>query len=368
MNIVFDSQIFTMQQYGGVSRYISSLAYQLNQIKGIKAKIIAPFYVNTYLERLPKEAVSGIKVPRIPKVGGAFHHSGLWLSRRAISKLSTQIVHETYYSSIPSAPKDIPKVITVHDMIHELLPEFFSLNDRTVKLKRDSILRADHVICVSENTRRDLLEMLPISPAKVSVVHHGFDSLTSIDRNPQFERTHVKVPYLLYVGHRDGYKNFAGLLRAYASSKWLMQNFCIICIGGNKFKEDELMLMRELGVVISRVIQKNVTDDDLVEFYKNAAAFIYPSLYEGFGIPPLEAMSLNCPVICSNTSSIPEVVGNAGEYFDPSSSDSICNAIETVLENGERRKYLVQKGIERSKVFSWEKCALETSDVYQSII
>lgn len=367
MKIAFDSQIFTMQEYGGISRYICSLAAQLADIKGVEAKIFAPFYINAYLGKLPKGTVSGISVPKIPKMGRAFHRSSLWLARGAIARFAPQIVHETYYTACQVAPKTARTVVTVYDMIHERFPSIFSQHDQTSRLKRASALRADHVICISENTRRDLLELVPISPDKVSVVYLGFDQLTSLDKGANSSSL-MASPYLLFVGGRGHYKNFNGLLHAYASSKWLTQNFCIVCVGGGRLQVDELELMRELGISRSQVIQINADDDLLAEYYRSAAAFIYPSKYEGFGIPPLEAMSLKCPVVCSNTSSIPEVVGEAGEYFEPDSIDSIRGAIERVLQTKERREVLIQKGIERCAVFSWERCASETLAIYRSMV
>jgi glycosyltransferase involved in cell wall biosynthesis len=368
MKVAFDSQIFTMQEYGGISRYICSLAAQLADIEGVEAKIFAPFYINAYLGKLPKSMVSGIWVPKIPKTGRAFHLSSLWLARGSIARFLPQIVHETYYTASSAAPKGVRTVVTVYDMIHERFASMFAQHDRTSMLKRESVLRADHVICISENTRRDLLEMVPVSPEKVSVVYLGFDQLTSIDKMTNSRWSLEASPYLLFVGGRGHYKNFNGLLQAYASSGWLKQNFRIVCVGGGKLCVDELELMRALGISNEQVVQIDANDELLAEYYRNAAAFVYPSKYEGFGIPPLEAMSLECPVICSNTSSIPEVVGDAGEYFEPDSIDSIRDAIERVLQNKERREFLIQKGIERCEGFSWARCASETLAIYRSIV
>jgi glycosyltransferase involved in cell wall biosynthesis len=368
MKIAFDSQIFTMQVYGGISRYICSLAAQLAKIEGVEPSIIAPFYVNAYLEKLPKQIFSGIKIPKISKAWLVFHLVGLWLARERIAKNSPQIVHETYYSAQSSAPKSARTVVTVYDMIHEHFASGFSQNDRTSKLKMESVLRADHVICISENTRNDLLNLLPVSPDRVSVAYLGFDRFDTPIEGKLSRSLNIEMPYLLYVGQRGGYKNFNAFLLAFASSSWLIKNFRIVCIGGKKLQSDELNLMRELGISSLQVMQIKADDHLLIEYYRNAAAFIYPSQYEGFGIPPLEAMSLNCPVICSNTSSIPEVVGEAGEYFEPDRVDSIRDAIERVLEDKGRRESLVQKGIERCKIFSWERCASETLGIYRSII
>ena len=155
MKIAFDSQIFTLQEYGGISRYICSIAAQLAGHEGVETSIIAPFYINGYIEKLPKKMVSGIRIPKIPVVWRAFHQGSLCLARKAIAKFGSQIVHETYYAASSSAPRNARAIVTVHDMIHERFPIMFSRNDRTSKLKRESVLRADHVICISENTRSD---------------------------------------------------------------------------------------------------------------------------------------------------------------------------------------------------------------------
>jgi glycosyltransferase involved in cell wall biosynthesis len=368
MKIAFDSQIFTMQEYGGVSRYVASLAAHLADSDGVDAKVFAPFYINAYLAKLRKGIVSGIRVPRISKTGRAFHLSSLWLSRSAIARFAPQIVHETYYIANSMAPKSARTVVTVYDMIHEHFSSMFAQNDRTSRLKKESIQRADHVICISENTRRDLLDVVAVSPEKVSVVYLGFDKLAYPGKEGKSKYASKELPFLLFVGGRGHYKNFNGLLKAYASSNWLKQNFRIVCVGGGKLQVDELEMMYDLGISSWQVEQFNANDLLLAELYTNAAAFIYPSRYEGFGIPPLEAMSLKCPVVCSNTSSIPEVVGDAGEYFEPNSIDSIRVAIERVLQIKERRKLLVQNGIERCGLFSWERCASETLEIYRSIV
>jgi len=363
MKIAFDSQIFTLQEYGGISRYICSLATHLADIKKIETNIIAPFYINAYLEKLPKEIVSGIKIPKIPKTGRIVHLSSLWLARRAISKLAPQIVHETYFTEHSVAPKGVRTVVTVYDMIHELFPAAFSKQDKTSVQKRIATQRADHVICISESTRKDLLELFDLPEDKVSVVYLGFDNLI-----PEISETHKIKPYLLYVGQRGGYKNFDGFLRAYASSLWLRDNFDVLCFGGGAFSSDEKKLFDDLKLANNQLIQTNGSDSKLASFYRDAALFVYPSLYEGFGIPPLEAMSLDCPVACSHNSSIPEVVGNAAEYFDPQDVDSMRVAMERVLSSTARRTELIDAGQLRCSQFSWTRCAEETLAVYRNLM
>lgn len=363
MKIAFDSQIFTLQEYGGISRYICSLAEQLAGIDGVEAGIIAPFYINAYLDKLPKSLVSGIRVPQIPKTRGAFHLSSLWLARRAIAQFAPQIVHETYYTASPATPKGVPTVVTVYDMIHERFSIATSKYNRISEWKRMATQRADHVICISESTRKDLLELFDLPEDKVSVVYLGFDRLAPMNLGIDKGK-----PYLLYVGQRGGYKNFDGFLRAYAGSTWLCNNFNIVCFGGGAFSSNEKKLFNDLKITDDKLIQRNGNDSKLANFYQGAALFIYPSLYEGFGIPPLEAMSLGCPVACSNNSSIPEVVGDAAEYFDPKSTESIRAAMERVLNSTARRLALIESGFVRCAQFSWERCAEETLAIYRGLM
>jgi glycosyltransferase involved in cell wall biosynthesis len=180
------------------------------------------------------------------------------------------------------------------------------------------------------------------------------------------ERPHSR-PYLLYVGLRGGYKNFEGLLRAVAASPMLRADYDVIAFGGGSFRSSETAMISQLGFGDGRVLQMGGGDSLLGELYAHADAFVYPSAYEGFGFPPLEAMTQGCPVVASNTSSMPEVIGDAGEFFDPGSVEDIRRAIEAVVYSRDRGQELVRLGYARIKMFSWEKCASETMAVYRSL-
>src|SRR5258706_1095736 len=174
-------------------------------------------------------------------------------------------------------------------------------------------------------------------------------------------------PFLLYVGDRRGYKNFLGLVQAYAASPWLRDNFRITCFGGGNFSPSERETFAALRLGDAHIRQIAGGDERLARLYRNAAVFIYPSIYEGFGIPLLEAMSLDCPIACSRSSSIPEVAGDAGEYFDPTDLDSIRHALENVLQSAHRRQELVALGRLQRQRFSWERCARETLRGYREL-
>ena len=230
-------------------------------------------------------------------------------------------------------------------------------------LKKASISRVDHIISISESTKNDLIEILGVDETKISVVHLGVDTEAF---NQKFI-TSIKKPYLLYVGKRDGYKNFEGFLKAFSKSTKLKSELSIIAFGGGLFSTREKKLIKENNLE-NYIIQIGGDDNKLIELYQNARAFVYPSKYEGFGLPPLEAMAAGCPVISSNTSSMPEVINNAGEFFDPLDIENIKHSIEKVVFSEARTKKLIKLGTENLKNFSWSKCAKSTTEIYKKIL
>jgi glycosyltransferase involved in cell wall biosynthesis len=365
MHIAYDHQIFSSQRYGGISRYYVELSCWLARMPGNQVSVVCPAYINEHLPRGTRgPRVLGKRVPHIrytTLIRGRINYS---LARSTMARLQPDIVHETYYASKPAAPPGTPVVLTVFDMIHELFPECFGGSDPTRRNKVQAITRADHVICISEQTRTDLVNLLDVDPDKTTVVHLGF----SLRGTPGKATRHGSRPFILYVGNRSGYKNFSALMHAYAIHAEVRNGYKIIAFGGGPFGPEERSLIKELGIEANQVRQLNGSDDILATLYKEASLLVYPSLYEGFGIPPLEAMSFGCPVVCSNSSSLPEVVGNAAETFDPASADALGAAIERVLSDSTLRRTLVERGYERIRLFSWEKCADETSSVYRRLL
>lgn len=366
LNIIYDYQVFSWQKYGGISRYYYEIAHRITEV-GNEVEIVAPLYVNEYLRNTYGVCPWGIKIPRLPKVARAIVRavnpalSYLLIKQRK----NVDIFHETYYSMVDCCPRSAKRVITVHDMIHEKFSEIFPRRDRTRQIKAHAVKRADHVICISENTRRDLIELLNVAEEKTSVVYHGCSLLCPID---SIKPANQQKPFILYVSDRNGYKNFDLLLRAFASSKLLRNEFSIICFGGGKASSRETNLAAALDLPADSVTYMGGNDSVLAGLYAAAKAFVYPSLYEGFGIPPLEAMAFGCPVVCANTSSIPEVVGDAANLFDPKSESDLRVAMEQVIFSSEYAARLTAKGYERIKLFSWEKCADDTLGVYKKVL
>jgi glycosyltransferase involved in cell wall biosynthesis len=364
MKILYNHQIF-IQKYGGASRYFFELANNIGLYKHKEAtvRIISPFFKTNYLSNSNKNFLfNGIKVPDFKGSSTLCSIMNTLLTPILSRNYDPDIIHETYYNSIRQNKKRVKKIITVYDMIHELYPEMISSNDKTTSLKRFAVAQADHIICISRNTQKNLVDLFNIDIKKTSVIYLG----SSLTKNKLNETKKTHRPYLLYVGTRHTYKNFARLLEAYAIPS-IKNYFDLVLFGGGKLNKEEFNILNRLKIPIKSLKQVNGDDIVLGDYFKNASLFVYPSLSEGFGLPLLEAMNYGCPVVCSNTSSFPEIVGDAAILFDPYSVDSMRNNIISILENNTLRSSLVLKGFSRVKKFSWEQCARETFEVYKQV-
>lgn len=366
LHILYDHQIFTWQTYGGISRYYYEIANRIAAM-GNDVEIFSPFYVNKYIQNDRQVQFCGAKIPFFWNITPQIlKFINPMLARVLIKpRKDIDILHETYFSLLDWCPKSAKRVITVYDMIHEKFAEYFSRWNKTQQFKAHAVRRADHVICISENTRQDLISLLNVPEEKTSVVYLGY----SLNINRLYKKAVASgKPFILYVGSRGEWKNFNGLIQAYGQSQFLKNEFNLVCFGGGSFNTQELKLMDSLNIEHNKIKHITGTDDLLAGLYSTAAAFVCPSLYEGFGIPPLEAMSFGCPVVCSNTSSLPEVVGNAAELFDPENEAAMRCAIETVVVDHEKSHSLVERGYERIKKFSWDKTSFDTLKVYKKLL
>ncbi len=366
IKITYDYQAFALTPYSGISRYLYEISKNIYQDQDCDIKIVAPLHNNQYIKDSPRGMVIGKRFDNLQDLFGITSLINRKWTTQWLHYNNPDIFHETYYNTYDLVPSHCKTILTVHDMIHEKFISKMNASERNVsKVKKKAIARADHIICVSENTKQDLLELFSVEPGRVSVIYHGCSLIAgdTIDSPPI-----VTMPYLLYVGNRGYYKNFQALLQAYAISPQLSANFKLVCFGGGRFSMAEKAEIQRWKIKEELILYLEGGDRLLANLYANAAAFVYPSLYEGFGIPPLEAMSFSCPVICSNAASIPEVVGEAGYYFDPHNVENIVSAIKSVVFSKESRENLVVKGLQRSSQFSWRKCACETYNLYQNLI
>ena len=369
IKLVYDYQVFSLQYYGGISRYIIDLMKYFQDDLLFDAEILSPIYINKYLkndEEVRRLSGFPISIPSLRIAEIVYLLNGVMFN--ALHNLwRPDIVHQTYYAKNPCPFKQTKIVLTVHDMIHEKYHHPSKKQQDFIARKRKAILNADRIICISQNTKRDLLDFVDVDPSIVSVIYHGH-SLSRLSLKNTFESAPLRNPYILFVGQRGGYKNFISLLKAYSKSKKLKEDFNLICFGGGEFSSSEKDVIDSMELLPEKIIHLSGNDLFLAHVYSNASLFVYPSLYEGFGIPPLEAMSLACPVACTKTSSLPEVVGNAVAFFDPLEVDELLTVLERVLYSTDLTQKLIRDGLKQSQLFSWERCAQETRDVYLSLI
>lgn len=245
------------------------------------------------------------------------------------------------------------EVVWVFDMIYELFPEVMPNSSDVIKIKRDSIENANDIYCISNSTALDLEGFYEQSKGKIRVVHLSHDEIFKVRAEREIN-THVSYKFVLYVGSRSHYKEFNTLLKAYTHSD-LKEKTKLVVVGTSWTAEEEKFI-KSAQISQNIVLFERISDDFLCDLYNQAGAFIYPSLYEGFGIPLLEAMACGCPVIASRIPSTLEVAGEVPIYFEPGNSESLKNALDliTLKNNMEKR---ISLGLEKASEFSWEKAA-----------
>ena len=349
-----------MQRYGGISRYYAELKRKFDEQKyDVDAHAHCYFNKSIYFEDIFQNKYNS----KFDKIKG----KGL------LNKLYTKIdctinnydiLHPTYYNPyILGLRKGSSKVvITVYDMINERFPELFD-DALTINNKKTMILESDHIIAISESTKKDILEFYPeVNPNKISVIYIG-----SHFENKICEELTYKLPnkYILFVGTRYNYKNYD---RFFSAVKPLLlddKELSLVVLGGGTFTKAEIDMQSE---VENQIVQMNVTDDLLSYAYSHAECFVFPSLYEGFGIPTLEAFACECPVILSNTSSMPEVGGEAVEYIDPYDITNMTNQIKKVLSDKKLRNEMIKKGKLQLRKFDWDIIAEQTLNCYKEVL
>lgn len=366
MKILYDHQIFTAQKYGGISRYFYELVHEFDNTQEVQCEIPLLVSNNHYIS--DKKFVNSMDLLPNKQFRGKIRIFNYLNKPNTILKLKQQnfdIFHPTYYD--PYFLKYLgnkPFVLTVYDMIHEKFSDMFSPADKTTEQKRLLVEKATKIIAISQSTKKDLIEFFGTDESKIEVVYLGNSMFPKPNSNIGFE---IPKKYLLFVGSRGGYKNFERFIKSVANLLEQDKELFVVCAGGGKFGSSEMQLFSDLGIA-GQVLQYSLDDESLAYFYKNALAFIFPSLYEGFGIPVLESFACGCPLICSNTSSLPEIAGDGAFYFDPYSEESIKNAVLKVLEDVALREDLITKGQERLKQFSWKQTAEQTKKIYESVL
>ena len=388
MKVLYDYQIFDWQKVGGISRYFFELmsafekdetiswelpiAYSNNEylnnfssFKHLKSKA-KPFTIQQFLFRshFPgKGLLYAFTNKMFPPLAKQQSEQNKAINIKKIKEGNFDVFHPTYYDHyFLDYIGNKPYVLTVYDLIHQIFPEY-SLWEPIDKSK-ELLNRASKIIAISESTKQDLKTIFGIDDSKIVVSYLANSMSTKL--HPGTIKMQLPQRYLLFVGYREIYKNFLFFAQAFAIISETEADLFLICTGA-AFSKDELMYFDKLGIR-EKIIHQYVDDAGLAHLYQHAEAFVFPSMYEGFGLPVLEAFACGCPIVISNSSSLPEVGGDAAIYFEPKNISSLVKALLEAVHNNNKKETLIKKGYQQLQKFSWAKTAAITKDVYADVV
>lgn len=286
------------------------------------------------------------------------------------------LYHSTHY--VLPAWVQSKVVVTIHDIIHLLYPEFLPSNLAFLyaqRMIRRSLTRGDRIVAVSHNTRSDLMHHFDVDGRKIQVVHNGVEDVFRKPLPPEdlarwLRDLGISPPYLLFVGNPKPHKNLDNVVKAYARARRLAQfDAPLICVGHRDGSEFKIRQRAEYLGVGDRVrLLGHVAQEALPAIYQGATLFLYPTLYEGFGLPVIEAMASGVPVITSNTSALKEIAEGYADLVDPLDIDGMAKAISLAMGDSERRASFAQRGLRRAEEFRWDRAAKKTLEIYRDVI
>ncbi len=279
------------------------------------------------------------------------------------------------FTSLSGSESGLKKVITVHDLSFLRYPQFFSgrKNFWHKALGVKKIMKeADMIIAVSENTKNDIIELAGIDAAKIRVIYSGNNLVKKAWPEEKaktcLDKLGVSGPFILYVGNIEPRKNISGLIKAYDELRRGGENIDLVLAGAPGWKDAQIYSDWQASPYKDQIkFLGYISQEEKEILYSKAAVFAYPSYYEGFGFPPLEAMTYGAPVVCSNVSSLPEIVAEAAIMINPEKSEELAEAMKMILTDKGLRARLVDSGYERAKIFSWNKTAVEYLALFKEL-
>jgi glycosyltransferase involved in cell wall biosynthesis len=362
MRLFYDHQVTSLQDAGGASRYHYQLLLHLRELPGFSATAC----LGAQNSVLPYRTLSGPAVrvygwPTPLRPGYPRYAANEAVSMLVCPPLGRfDVYHAGYYRALPWVRRR-RLVVTHHDCVQERFPHLFRNASAIIAAKRRLFARADRILCVSASSRADLIEFYRVPEDRTDVIYHGLAPLSAaaVEDPPTSDE-----PYILYVGSRAPYKNFDSLLAALAESG-VARSFRLEVSGGGPPSPDELARIASLGIEHRVRFSGVVGEASLAGLYRRASLFVYPSLYEGFGFPPLEAMSVGCPVLVSNRSSLPEICGDAAFLFDPGHPGELAGRLRELLADDFLRNSRRSAGFKWVGRYRWEDTARQTADAYR---
>ncbi|MBI4524937.1 MAG: glycosyltransferase family 4 protein [Deltaproteobacteria bacterium] len=379
LHLVVDGMVYGFQKHGGINTYFNEVISRLARRRDVFITLLLPYRCRGKLpkmtgqifhEPLPAETGWSWKLDQIARP--VLQRTNELVTKLRLKKTHSRVTWPSVFQStyFTISNDSVPQVALAYDMNHELFPEMYQ-GDWGMWLRsqyRAYLQHATRIIAISQKTKNDVMRFYGIPSTMIDIVYPAVNRevFRPEPENEPLEALRMQIgssqPYLLYVGGRGGYKNFGGLLEGFAQSS--LKNKLHLVVAGKPWRDPERERIHRLGLESRVCLVTHPSDERLRVLYSFAAAFVYPSFHEGFGIPLLEAMACGTPVLASDTAVFREVAGNAAVYFDPDNPADLTRVLEISLTDSVRAEY-VARGFEQAAKYSWEKCAEQTLCVYQ---
>lgn len=369
MKIAFDAYPIASQKLSGIG------IHALNIARGVSEHTECELLLYDFLKRRKSAEILSQRIPNTPIVQNNLLPYGVYvniwdklpISYNSLFKTDADVFHFFNFIVPPKVKGRI--VNTVHDLVFFTYPETVEKSNllRMTKNIKRSCDMSDIIICVSENTKRELVNILNIPESKTRVVYNGVDHTRFNTDVPKYSNDKIPKDYILYIGTLEPRKNLPTLIKAYASSKAKKDGCGLVIAGAKGWEYDEIFkIANEHKTQVH--FTGYVPNEELPSLYKSAKAFAFPSIYEGFGIPPLEAMACGTPVVTTKSSSLPEVVGDAALTIDnPLDSEALAYALDRAVFDTETANLCINKGLSQAKKFTWEASTQKVLEIYKEL-